>query len=61
MTILMKIHVITARPGLRTRVRRVSGGRLPDRLDVDNDADAGLLFKLGLGPDRLFSAPGGEL
>jgi hypothetical protein len=36
-------------------------GRLPDRIDLDNAADVELLFKLGLTPDRLFGALGGEL
>jgi hypothetical protein len=35
--------------------------RLPDRIDLDNAADTELLFELGLTPDRLFSALGGEL
>jgi hypothetical protein len=36
-------------------------GRLPDRIDLDNAADVEMLFKLGLTPDRLFGALGGEL
>jgi hypothetical protein len=34
---------------------------LPDRIDLDNEADIELLFDLGLTRDRLFSALGGEL
>jgi hypothetical protein len=36
-------------------------GKLPDRIDPDNDADSDLLFRLGLTPDRLADALGGEL
>ncbi|MFC5260782.1 hypothetical protein ACFPJ1_01575 [Kribbella qitaiheensis] len=36
-------------------------GQLPDRIDPDNDADSELLFRLGLTPDRLADALGGEL
>jgi hypothetical protein len=62
MAVLTKTHVLTV-------ARRVYGpeyaeslaGRLPERLDLDNDADAALLFELGLTPDRLFNALGGEL
>jgi hypothetical protein len=36
-------------------------GRLPDRIDLDNAADAEWLFKLGLTPDRLVDALGAEL
>jgi hypothetical protein len=35
--------------------------RLPDRIDLDNPADAEALFRLGLSRDRLFNALGGEL
>jgi hypothetical protein len=35
--------------------------RLPDRIDLDNEADIELLFELGLTRDGLFSALGGEL
>lgn len=34
--------------------------RLPEQLDFDNPADTEVLYKLGLTPDRLFSALGGE-
>jgi hypothetical protein len=34
--------------------------RLPDRIDLDNAADAKLLFELGLTPDGLANALGGE-
>ena len=36
-------------------------GRLPERIDLDDAADANLLSELGLTPDRLFSALGAEL
>jgi hypothetical protein len=62
MTILTKIHVITvARRAYGPDYAESLRGRLPERLDLDNDADAELLSKLGLSPDRLFSALGGEL
>jgi hypothetical protein len=35
--------------------------RLPDQIDLDNEADLKLLFELGLTRDRLFTALGGEL
>jgi hypothetical protein len=35
--------------------------RLPDRINLDDDADRKLLFELGLTPDRLFSDLGAEL
>jgi hypothetical protein len=35
--------------------------RLPERFDLDNPADAELLFQLGLSPDHLASAMGGEI
>ena len=35
--------------------------RLPDRIDLDDAADARLLFELGLTRDRLIDALGGEL
>ena len=34
---------------------------LPDQLDMENPADSKLLFQLGLTPDRLASALGGEI
>ena len=35
--------------------------RLPDRIDLDKEADIELLFDLGLTRDGLFGALGGEL
>lgn len=35
--------------------------RLPDRINLDDDADRRLLFELGFTPDRLFSELGAEL
>jgi hypothetical protein len=35
--------------------------RLPDRIDLDNEADQQLLLELGLTRGGLFSALGGEL
>ncbi|MCY1139673.1 hypothetical protein OWR29_16860 [Actinoplanes sp. Pm04-4] len=34
--------------------------QLPDRLDLDEPKDTAVLYKLGLTPDRLVSALGGE-
>ena len=34
--------------------------RLPDRIDLDDDADSRILSELGLTRDGLFSALGGE-
>jgi hypothetical protein len=34
--------------------------QLPDHLDLDKPEDAAVLYKLGLTPDRLISALGGE-
>ena len=62
MTVITKTHVLRV-------LRRVYGpdyaqslaGRLPDRIDLDDPADAKLLFQLGITRDRLVSALGGEL
>jgi hypothetical protein len=62
MTVITKTHALRV-------IRRAYGPdhaesleeRLPDRIDLDNAADRRLLFELGLTPDRLFSALGGEL
>ena len=62
------MNIITKTDALKV-IRRAYGpdqaeslaGRLPDRIDLDNAADTELLFELGLTPDRLFSALGGEL
>ena len=34
---------------------------LPDRIDPDDDGDAALLVRLGVTPERLVEALGGEL
>jgi hypothetical protein len=36
-------------------------GQLPDQIDPDNDADADLLFRLGVTREGLADALGGEL
>ena len=62
MKIIMKAHVLRV-------VRRAYGPdfaqslkeRLPERIDMDDAADAEMMFRLGLTPDRLFSALGGEM
>jgi hypothetical protein len=60
--------VITKNHALRV-IRRAYGpehaealaDRLPEQFDLENPADARLLFELGLTPDRLAGALGGEL
>ncbi|GIF26564.1 hypothetical protein BJ973_001008 [Actinoplanes tereljensis] len=60
--------VITKTHALRV-IRRAYGpehadavaGQLPERIDMTNPADTALLYRLGLTPDRLASALGGEL
>jgi hypothetical protein len=62
MTVITKTHALQV-------IRRAYGPdraeslaeRLPDRIDLDNPADAELLFELGLTRDRLFSQLGAEL
>lgn len=62
MTVITKTHALRI-------LRRAYGpdhaqclaGRLPDRIDLDEPADAELLARLGLSPDSLVDALGGEL
>ncbi|WP_433362905.1 hypothetical protein ACQPZX_31165 [Actinoplanes sp. CA-142083] len=62
MAVITKTHALNV-------VRRAYGPthaeavapQLPERIDLDNPAHTNLLYKLGLTPDRLFSALGGEL
>lgn len=62
MAVITKAHALQV-------LRRVYGAehadslaaQLPDRFDLENAADAQLLYKLGLTPDRLFNELGGEL
>ena len=62
MTIITKAHALKV-------IRRAYGQehaeslaeRLPDRIDLDEPADARLLSELGLTRDRLFNALGAEL
>jgi hypothetical protein len=62
MTVISKDHALTI-------LRRAYGPdraeslaeRLPERIDLDDAADRRLLFELGLTPDGLFSALGGEM
>ncbi len=61
MTVMTKTHVLAvARRAYGPDVARSLADRLPDRIDLDDAADARLLFELGLTPDRLFDALGGE-
>lgn len=41
-------------------VAEALAGGLPDRIDLDDPADAALLFRLGLSRDRLLDALGAE-
>ena len=62
MTILTKSHVLTvARRAYGADYAESLKERLPDRVDLEDGADTELLFQLGLTPDRLASALGGEL
>jgi hypothetical protein len=62
MTVITKTEALTI-------IRRAYGpvhaeslaDRLPDRIDLDSEADNRLLLELGLTRDALFSALGGEL
>jgi hypothetical protein len=62
MTVITKAHALRV-------LRRAYGhdhaaalaAQLPDKFDLDHPADVEMLFKLGLTPDRLASALGGEI
>lgn len=61
MTTLTKAHVLkVARRAFGPDYARAVEHRLPERLDLDKTADTALLSDLGLSPDHLFSALGGE-
>ncbi|MBL7259218.1 hypothetical protein [Paractinoplanes lichenicola] len=61
MSVITKTHALTV-------IRRAYGPdyaesvreKLPDRLDLEDPADTKILYDLGLTPDRLISALGGE-
>jgi hypothetical protein len=63
----LAMHIITKAHALNV-IRRAYGpdyaesvrAKLPDRLDLENPADAKVLYDLGLTPDRLISALGAE-
>jgi hypothetical protein len=64
----MGMAVITKTHALRVLRRAYGPGHadalaadLPERLDLANPADTALLHRLGLTPDRLADALGGEL
>jgi hypothetical protein len=62
MAIITRTHVLTvARRAYGADYAESLTEQLPDRLDLDDDADKELLFTLGLTPDRLASALGAEL
>jgi hypothetical protein len=62
MKIITKAHALQVlrRAYGAERAESLAAG-LPDQFDLDNAADAELLFQLGLSPDRLASALGGEI
>jgi hypothetical protein len=62
MAILTKAEALAViRRALGPDVADSIAGQLPDRLDPDNDADAELLFRVGVTRERLVDALGGEL
>jgi hypothetical protein len=62
MAILTKIQALgIIRRAYGSDVAKSLAGRLPDRIDLDDAADAELLFRLGLTRDRLVNALGSEL
>ncbi|AGZ42788.1 hypothetical protein [Actinoplanes friuliensis] len=62
MAVITKTHMLgVVRRAYGPEQAETLSGRLPDRIDLESPADSALLFELGLTPDRLFSALGGEL
>jgi hypothetical protein len=62
MTVITKTHALRIlRRAYGPDYAQSLAARLPDRIDLDKAADADLLFRLGLSPDRLFNALGGEM
>ena len=62
MTIVTKAHALrVARRAYGPDQAAALAEHLPERLDLDDAADRRLLFDLGLTPDRLMNALGGEL
>jgi hypothetical protein len=62
MTTLTRTHVLrVARRAYGPDFAESVAEQLPERLDLENPADADLLFRLGLTPDRLFNALGAEM
>lgn len=62
MTVITKTHALRIlRRAYGPDYAQCLAGRLPERLDLDEPADAELLFRLGLSPDRLANALGGEI
>lgn len=62
MAILKKAEALTIiRRAYGPDVADSIAGKLPDQIDPDNDADAALLFRLGVTREGLAEALGGEL
>jgi hypothetical protein len=62
MTVLTKMQALRViRRAYGSDVAESLAPGLPDRIDLENPADAELLFRLGVTRDHLFNALGGEL
>lgn len=62
MNVMTKAHVLAVvRRAYGPDFARSVADRLPERTDLDDAADIRMLSELGLTPDRLFDALGGEL
>jgi len=62
MAILTKAEALTIiRRAYGPDVADSVAGQLPDQIDPDDDADAAMLFRLGLTREGLAEALGGEL
>jgi hypothetical protein len=61
MAVITKIRALNVvRRALGPEQAEAVAEHLPDRIDLADPAHAALLYRLGLTPDRLFSALGGE-
>jgi hypothetical protein len=61
MAVITKTHALNVvRRALGPEHADAVASRLPERIDLDDPAHTNLLYQLGLTPDRLFNALGGE-